>query len=472
MGSSTDWGLTVDEIKIRTAGLADMVVFSIDQAADMDYLRAALEINPIEICFTEVADGEFSYYAIYPQGIKVSLLKNGINNDLMPDIDSEPYTRFLIDRFADTGLRLIMRRVNDNSIDEFLKYPPVFKPHRDTGVLTAAPKVWRIVKSEEDETPLVTDPCNVPPQVMDFLTILDAELPTEADALVIHRKRVELRVRFLEWYAKRFIARNVREFLNAKIALLTDCIFACDIAILSLNKGMAKFPTVFAAEFRKAAMQHLPADVVDQAIEQALAEANLKTIVLQKDFKQVSAKKTQLNTITRNSLELLFEPLEGHPGQNDAIELLLRDDYDKMQFHPCSTCGRIPRMITEIDGAKKRYQLACGSCKTKPAANTKLATPLEAVFAWNRQHPAQEPTATIRTMFGAMFENKPFAEIASYEERVRSFLDLAANVIAEQDRSFSTHASLKLVTRHSISLVWLKYLRQLLSQSQRHNQQI
>ncbi len=126
---------------------------------------------------------------------------------------------------------------------------------------------------------------------MDFLTILDAELPTEADALVIHRKRVELRIRFLEWYAKRFIARNVREFLNAKIALLTDCIFACDIAILSLNKGMARFPTVFAAEFRKAAMQHLPADIVDQAIEQALSAANQQTLAQQKDFKQVSAKK-------------------------------------------------------------------------------------------------------------------------------------------------------------------------------------
>jgi hypothetical protein len=465
MGALLDWGFTVDERKIKTAGLADMVVFSIDPAADIDYLRAALQINPIEICFTEVADGEFSYYAIYPQGISVSLLKNGIHNHLMPDIDSEPYQRCLLDRSAVTGLRLIMRRVTDSSIEQFLKFPPVFKPNRDTGVMTAAPKVWRIVKSEEDETPLVTDPCNVPATVLDFLTILDAEIPDDAASLNVHRKRVELRVRFLEWYAKRFIARDVREFLNAKIALLTDRIFACDIATLSLNKSMANFPTVFADEFRKSALQHLPADIVDQAIEQALSAANQQTFAQQKDFKQVTTPKLQLHSITRNSLEQLFSPLNGHPGLSDAIELLLRDDYDRMQFHQCSTCGRNPRMITEIDGAKKRYQLACGSCKTKPVANTKLATPLEAVFAWNRQHPAQEPTAIIRYMFGSMFENKPFAEIVAYHARVKEFLDLSAKVIAEQDRCFSTHASLKLVTRHSIHVVWLKYLGLLLSQA-------
>ncbi len=56
------------KIKIRTAGLADMVVFSIDQSCRHGLFAAALEINPIEICFTEVADGKFSNYAIHPQG--------------------------------------------------------------------------------------------------------------------------------------------------------------------------------------------------------------------------------------------------------------------------------------------------------------------------------------------------------------------------------------------------------------------
>lgn len=456
----------MDARKIRTAGLADMVVFSIDDAADMDYLKAALQINPIEICFTEVSDGEFSYYAIFPNGIKVSLLKNGQHNHLMPDIDSEPYTRFLIDRFAETGLRLIMRRVTDNSIAEFINYPPVFKPNRDTGVLTAAPKNWRIVKSEEDETPLVSDPCNVPENVLHFLKILDADLPAaDVDSLKVHRRRLELRLRFLEWYAKRFIARDVREFLNSKIALLTDSMLECDLNILAVTKSMAGFPAAFVDEFRKVALQHLPEQIVDLAIASASEAAQRKTLLLQKDIKQPNTPKIQLSSITRNSLEALFLPLEGHPGLNDAIELLVRDDYDRMQFHPCSTCGRNPRMITEIEDMKKAYQLACGSCKTKPAKNTKLPTPLEAVFAWNRQHPAQEPTAIIRTLFGSSFENKPFVEIISFEERVRNFLDLSASIIAEQDRSFSTHASLKLVTRHAITLVWVKYLRLLINQT-------
>ncbi len=455
----------MDTKTVKTVGPNDQVIITVDDAADLSYLAAVLSINPIEIMFTDVVDGQFSFFTTHPKGIRVSVLQSPKHDHMMCDISNEPYKRCLMDRTPGTGLRLILTKVTDDTIQQLRSYPLVVKPNRDIGVLTAAAKVWRITKTEVDQTPLVADPCTVPAEIDVLMELLDEPVPDELQLLAIHRKRIELRLRFVEWYVKRFIAYDVREYLNARIVELQDAVLDCDRKKLTIAKQSVSLKETYQGLWIESLLQHVPQDVAELLRQDAMEKASKQLAVTKRELGLANRQNQAIDKLDRDSISSLLTDYSLHPGFADVIGLLSIDNYERMPMHNCDSCGCKASLVNIGTPDDKRFTVACSSCANSLPEKNHGRIPYMLICEWNRKNPAADSENRLKSVLNGKFSNLTIGQTLKFQTSTMKLMSIVKRDLELHHKTFGTKVTGQLLSRHSMVTCWLTYIAILCGQS-------
>lgn len=444
-------------------GNSDIVRVSISPDADLQYLLAALEINPIEIKIVGLSmnDGRFSYVASYPRGVEVMAIKEAdLHKHKVPDIGQEPYKRLLNDRDPGTGFHLRLVDISEEHLLSLKRYPLVLKLNQGNSFLVACPEQWKISKSEFAKTKFVQDPCSVPAVLDRMMTLLDEPVHREVKPLELYKRRLLLRKNFIAWYLSRPFTNEVTELLKGYAEEVDDELLAVELLLLDLKSMPDTFAELVMHKWSSALAELLPADTVSALKQKAIMEAT-------RHFRASKMTTTPASApIASLEVQPLTELLAGysqHPGFAELV-VDLCNPTDKMPIHNCGLCGA-KAYYGKVKDDSPFYKVACSKCQNSLPANFHSQDVMKVIAAWNKRNPDGNAKDYLKTVFGGRFSNMQLDAVEAYANRVLPLADLIKVELADHHRVFKTPTTRELVRRNDILITQLGYLAVLTKQA-------
>lgn len=444
--SKTCSGLSMVDVvqKDNTVGNSDMVIVTIAPEVDFDYLIAALELNPLELLIKEldVNAGRFTFQSAHPRGLKVSVLRSETDGDAMPNISSEPYKRLLQDRNPGTGFHIFLKNLTKDQLDSLKTYPLVMKLNQGNGFLMACPEPWEIKRTEHAKKLFVTDPLSVPEHVSTFLKLIDEPFVYEFSHIELRKKRLRLRIGFLEWYINRSLSYQLQEQLFVAINQLQDALLAAEQASLTLKAQPKTFNEFYLNEWASLLSQHLPSELVENLRESAMTYAakhygNLKT-------KSIPTLTHQILSASVEDIQCLVSSFKAHPGFNDYFDLM-KSDVEHVGVHPCDLCGG--KYSMRKNDATGLFQLNCKDCSNTLANSLCSRDPAISILAWNRRNKHQNPKHVLNSILDGKFKGWDNGQIVAYVTRIRQFEAICRPAFAEHNTVFKSDVTREMMKR-------------------------
>lgn len=430
--------------KDNSVGNSDMVIVTISPDVDFDYLIAALELNPLELLIKEldVNAGRFTFQSAHPRGLKVSVLRSETDGDAMPNISSDPYKRLLQDRNPGTGFHVFLKDLTKDQLASLKIYPLVMKLNQGNGFLMACPEPWEIKRTEYAKKQFVTDPLSVPEHVSNLLKLVDEPFNYEFSHIELRKKRLRLRIAFLEWYINRSLSYQAQELLFMAINQLQDALLSAEQASLTLKVQPTTFNEFYLNELASLLSQHVPSELVEHLRQSAMTHAakhygNLKT-------KSVPEQTQPIASASVNDIQSLVSSFKAHPGFNDYFDLMDLG-IEHIGVHPCGVCGgRYSMSKHDVTGL---FQLSCKECSNSLANSLCSRDPATSILAWNRRNKHQNPQYVLSTILDGKFSGWDNGQTVAYVTRIRQFDAVCRPVFTQHNTVFKTGVTREMMKR-------------------------
>ncbi len=369
---------------------------SISKGFDLDVVLNGLKLSPIEITITQaLTDGSIYCAVSLPVGIIHTIIANDDSLPFCSNTQHQDYKRLNLNIDKGSIIRLESSSTHSEFLNKLRSRPIVIRPFTDSDenkILIAAEDYWSISRSSNiEQSYSAADPNTIPTDLASLLAILEEDIPNELAELKEFENRVKNIQQIMVWYSKKILAREINEYVQLKLGLLTDLSIKIKTVKARLN-AMPQFFELLSGKLKSELEQCTTPETAASIYQRSLEFANKRINVQPQPNSSFSLQKTH-NQAEMIQLDLakVMTLFEDEAEYENVMATLIDKSLDILPLHKCSDCDG----FSEYFKLKRHKQgipysiwtVNCNGCKAHLPYSLHSPSQFLAGLQWNRKNP-------------------------------------------------------------------------------------